>query len=43
MKRKLSYLVAVALLFTLAGCASMDRGHSSLQDWRRSYLPTPHG
>jgi hypothetical protein len=43
MNRKLYYLIAITLLLATAGCAAMDRGQSSLQDWRRSYLPTRHG
>jgi uncharacterized lipoprotein YmbA len=43
MKPKFYRLVAVAILLTLAGCASMDREYYSLKEWRRSYMPTRQG
>lgn len=43
MKSKLYYLIAISLVLAIAGCAAMGRGHSSLQDLRRSYLPTRNG
>jgi hypothetical protein len=41
MKQKLYWLVACVLFVVVAGCATAD--HFSLQDWRRSHLPTRDG
>jgi hypothetical protein len=43
MKQTLVYLFAIVALTAAVGCATMDRDHTSLQDWRRSYLPTRNG
>ncbi len=43
MKRRLYCLVVIGLLLAIAGCAATDRGNASLQEWRRSYLPTRNG
>jgi hypothetical protein len=39
MKRKLPCAVIIVLLLGAAGCSTVERSQSSLQEWRRSYLP----
>ena len=43
MKRTLWSLALIVLLFSTSSCATADWGQTSLQDWRRSYLPSRQG